>query len=100
MPFKKGESGNPGGRSKDLPFKTALNMEIKAVADDDQRGLRKIARQLLEQAENGEPWAIKEVADRLDGKPSQSHALEHDVSDRFSEFLGRLDGNSGKLVRD
>ena len=75
MPFKKGQSGNPGGRSKELPFKTALNMQLKAVGDDDQRGLRKIAQNLIDQAETGEPWAIKEIADRLDGKPAQAHEV-------------------------
>ena len=47
-------------------------MELKAVEADDQRGLRKIARNLIESAEKGDLPAIKEIADRLDGKPAQA----------------------------
>jgi hypothetical protein len=45
-------------------------MEIKA-AGDDHRCLRRIARKLLELAEGGDLGAIKELADRIDGKPTQ-----------------------------
>lgn len=42
-------------------------MEISAAGDNHKR-LRRIARKLLEAAEGGDLSAIKEVADRLDGK--------------------------------
>ena len=67
MPFEKGQSGNPGGRPKDKPFADALRMELK-VAGDDHRKLRKIARALIAKAEDGDLAAIREIADRLDGK--------------------------------
>ena len=34
--------------------------------------LDKLAEVLLEQAEAGEQWALKELGDRLEGKPAQS----------------------------
>ena len=38
-----------------------------------QRGaLAKIAKVLVDKAELGEPWAITEVANRIDGKPGTS----------------------------
>jgi len=74
MPFRKGVSGNPGGRPKTKPFYVALDMEIKAAGEDHKK-LRTIARKLLEKAESGDLAAIKEIADRLDGKSSQSHEL-------------------------
>jgi hypothetical protein len=52
----------------------------KAIAQDDGRRLRASVEQLLNLASNGEPWAIKELADRLDGRPKQTNALE--TSDR------------------
>ncbi len=67
MPFSKGSSGNPGGRPKDRPFAEALRMEIKA-SGNDHRALRQIARALLAKAAEGDLQAIREVADRLDGK--------------------------------
>ena len=69
MPFKKGQSGNPKGRTPSAKFVNMLNVALK---DGDGKRLRRIADQLVRQAESGEPWAIKEVADRLDGKPQQT----------------------------
>lgn len=60
------------GRRKEKVFYTALQIELKAVEPDDQRGLRKIARNLIEQAEAGDIQAIKEIRDTLDGKPAQA----------------------------
>ena len=48
----------------------------KAIAQDDGRRLRSSIEQLLNLASNGEPWAIKELADRLDGRPKQINVLE------------------------
>jgi hypothetical protein len=69
MAFSKGKSGNPGGRRKEKQFLDALSMEIAAT---DGRSLRAIASKLLEMAVSGDMQAIKEVADRLDGKPAQT----------------------------
>ena len=59
------------GKKLEKPFVEALRMEIKEGGSDHKR-LRRIARQLLETAEAGDLAAIKEVADRLDGKPAQT----------------------------
>ena len=55
------------------PFGTALRMEL-AAAGDNHRELRLIARNLINLARAGEPGAlqaIREIADRMDGKPKQ-----------------------------
>ena len=52
----------------------------KAIAHDDGRRLRASIEQLLNMASNGEPWAIKELADRLDGRPKQANYLENECS--------------------
>jgi hypothetical protein len=70
MPWKKGTSGNPNGNpGKDKLFRTALLMELKRKGEDMPE-LRQIARTLISLAVGGEMWAIKEIADRLDGKAS------------------------------
>lgn len=74
MAFEPGQSGNPGGRPKTKPFREALEMEAKLAEAGEacfaQKGsLRWNARQLLEQ---GDVQSIKELADRLDGKPVQA----------------------------
>jgi hypothetical protein len=60
---------NSGSWSK-KPFRDALNMQIIA-AGEDQKALRRIADALLSKAYDGDMQAIKEVADRLDGKVPQ-----------------------------
>ncbi len=47
-------------------------MELKA-AGKDHKALRSIAKQLIAKANEGDMQAIKELADRLDGKPAQAH---------------------------
>lgn len=68
MPFKPGVSGNPAGGAKPKRFYAALD---RAIAADDGKRLRAAAERLLDEAVNGEAWAIKELADRLDGKVAQ-----------------------------
>lgn len=71
MAYKPGESGNPGGRPKAKPFADALRMEI-AAAGADGKALRIVAAKLLEKAAEGDMQAIKELADRVDGKVAQA----------------------------
>lgn len=66
-----------GSENKDKPFRDALRLEIAAAQnEDDFRSLRKIARALLASASEGKVDAIKEIADRMDGKVAQTVAGE------------------------
>ena len=67
MPFKKGQSGNPKGRTTEREFRRALALELKDK--NNPRDLRMIARKLIELAASGDMRAIREVADRLEGRP-------------------------------
>ena len=58
------------GPKREKPFREALMMEI-AAAGPDHKALRQIARAVLAAAYDGKMDAIKEVADRLDGKVPQ-----------------------------
>ena len=93
MPFKKGQSGNPGGRPKEKPFADALRMEI-ADAGEDHKALRRVARKLIENAESGDIRAIRELADRLDGKPMQAVDANVDLStDPLTELIKYVNEN-------
>lgn len=71
MASKGGQEGNNNaGRGK--LWNDALR---KAIVQDDALRLRKAAEQLLDKAAEGEAWAIRELADRLDGKAFQSVEL-------------------------
>lgn len=75
-------AGRPlGAQNKDKPFRDAIRVEAAALANGEklehpEGSLRWNAQQLLIR---GDVPAIKEVADRLDGKPAQS--LEHSGHD-------------------
>lgn len=77
MAWKPGVSGNASGRPKDKPFRDALRMELAAVGDDG-KALRDIAKALIASATAGDLQAIREVADRLDGKPAQESTITVD----------------------
>lgn len=62
---------NPRGQQRDKPFRDALRKKI-AEASEDPRKLDRIADKLFALAEAGDVAAIKEVADRLDGKVPQA----------------------------
>lgn len=67
--------GRPAGsENKDKPFRDALRMEIRA-AENSPRALRQIANKLIDMAASGDMQAIKEIGDRLDGKPAQESTL-------------------------
>jgi hypothetical protein len=66
------------GQQRDKLYREALRMEL-AAAGEDLKKLREIARVHIEKAAGGDMQAIKELADRLDGRPAQ--ILEHDSPD-------------------
>ena len=51
--------------------------KLRLVLTQEPHRLRGIAEQLVKKAEEGEPWAIKELIDRVDGKAHQAVALEN-----------------------
>jgi hypothetical protein len=51
---------------------TLLEALHGAIAADRGARLKRAAETLLDRAADGEHWAIKELADRLDGRPNQA----------------------------
>jgi hypothetical protein len=78
MAFQKGRSGNPGGRPKEKPWADALRLAVYREGPDGQRRLARIAEQCAKAAEEGKMDAIKEIGDRLDGKPAQESTVTFD----------------------
>lgn len=84
MPFKPGQSGNPGGRRKPI-FSEALIRHLHLAPEQKGKGkkdtkLDAITKKLIELAQQGEIAAIKEVADRIEGKSDASLNLQHSGS--------------------
>jgi hypothetical protein len=64
--------GAPIGNQNGKKGKLFFNQLRMALVQEDGRKLRNIAQKLVDAAEQGEPWAIKEVIDRVDGKAVQA----------------------------
>lgn len=66
--------GRPAGSpNKDKPYRDALRRAIARAQDNGSpRALDKIAEAHLDQAASGDMQAIRELADRLDGKVPQA----------------------------
>lgn len=73
MPFVKGQSGNVNGGASQREWRNAIRMALSAKGDW-RLNLRKVADVLIDSAMEGDLQAIKEIGDRLDGKPTQSIA--------------------------
>ena len=83
--FKPGQSGNPKGRPKGVLYPSEeLRRQLRQPYPKDEEGrsyLQRLIAALLERAIGGDVGAIREVFDRLEGKPAQSVALDVGVTD-------------------
>lgn len=69
-----------GRPPKEKSFANMLNIAIKeAIEGSDKTKLRAVADALVEKAMAGDVQAIKEVADRLDGKVPQAVVGDDDL---------------------
>ena len=81
-PFKKGESGNPGGRPKVIGELRAL---ARAHAPDAIKELARLA--IKAKSEAARVAAIRELLDRGYGKVQQMVENEDDLSNKTAEEL-------------
>lgn len=73
-----------GGRPpKEKSFANMLNIAIKEAHDEGRDKLRAVADALVAKAVSGDIPAIKEIADRIDGKVPQA-VVGDDESDPIS----------------
>lgn len=68
-------AGAPAGNRNASKSKLWEDAIRRAVLADDGKRLRQIAERLLDKAVEGDVAAIKEVGDRLDGRPKQATEL-------------------------
>ena len=65
------QPGNQNAKKGKL-FYDALRL---ALVQEDRKSLRKITDKLVKAAEEGDAWAVKEIMDRMDGKPVNTTEL-------------------------
>ncbi len=86
-----------GGRPpKEKSFANMLNIAIKEAHDDKRDKLRAVADKLVELAIAGDMQAIKEIGDRLDGKPAQAieGSLTHEAGDSIAALMDAVNGRT------
>jgi hypothetical protein len=70
-------AGAPEGNRNSAKGRLFYEQLRKVLVQDDALKLRNIAQVLADKAEEGEPWAVKEIMDRMDGKAIQSNTIEN-----------------------
>jgi hypothetical protein len=100
--WKKGQSGNPGGRSEERLVTDALRKQAMRVkkygrgkSAKEMRRLDRMADKAMTAAEQGKPWAVQYVSNRLEGMPTQrneNHNTGHSADALFLEMLRRRNG--------
>jgi hypothetical protein len=70
-PFPKGVSGNPGGKPRRIPLSDVIREELEKKNNGKAVNNVAIARKLIQMALAGNLDAIREIADRVEGKPRQ-----------------------------
>ncbi len=70
----------PLGSTNDKSWRAALARAVNRRTDGkgSPKKLDMIADKCADEAMNGESWAVREVGDRLDGKPAQAIAIRGD----------------------
>ena len=75
--FKSGESGNPEGLKKTTFIRDCF---VRLNAQSDGNMVRQVCEKVVQLAKEGEPWAVQELFNRLDGKPPQAITGDGDAS--------------------
>ena len=70
-------AGAPIGNKNASKGKLFFGELRKVLVQEDAKRLRAIAEKLVKSAEAGEAWAVKEIMDRMDGKPLQATSIEN-----------------------
>ena len=69
-------------------FRSAIKRALSRYSNDSWRaGLDKVADEYVRAAANGDSWAIRDMADRLDGKPAQSLDIDIDAQVGMREII-------------
>lgn len=85
-----------GRPPKEKSFANMLNIAIKQAHDEGRDKLRAVADALVEKAIGGDVQAIKEIADRIDGKVTdklEQHTT-HEVGNSIADLMAAIDGRT------
>lgn len=91
IPFKPGQSGNPGGRPKYASLSKACRDELDKINPaNGLTGAEEVALALVKEAKRGNIWAIRELRQITEGQLTAR--LFTRVTEHLTETSGSLDG--------
>ena len=91
--FRPGQSGNPAGRPKSITLSEAYRkMLSQADESDPERRTRAevLAEQMYAKAKTGDVQALREIADRVEGKPRQTLALSVERREQLEQAIAGI----------
>lgn len=68
LPIETNKVGAPEGNDNARKGKLFYDQLRRVLVQNDSLKLRQVSEKLVDAAIEGEPWAVKEVIDRMDGK--------------------------------
>jgi hypothetical protein len=92
-PFKKGQSGNPNGRTKSITLSEAYRKQLAKIDETDPQKrtfAEVLAEQTIIKAKGGDVAALKELADRTEGKAKQTITLTTDRREQLDRAIDRM----------
>lgn len=102
VPWKPGQSGNPGGRPRRKPISDAYTAILEAQDAKGVTGAQMIALAMFQQALKGNVQAVREITDRVEGALRQSvdvvfgsmtdEELEEWIAEHLTNAGGGADG--------
>ena len=110
-PFPKGVSDNPGGRPRGaLSLPAEIRRQLGEVDSNDELGrthLQIVVAKAIERAKGGDTQAnaaLKELADRLHGRPRQNITVDSDrlgqLERKLQNFISESRAEGDELTRD
>lgn len=92
-PFKPGQSGNPKGRPKSITLSEAYRKMLAQVDETDPEKRTRaevLAEQMYVKAKTGDVQALREIADRVEGKAKQTVTLTLDKREQIERAIDKL----------
>jgi hypothetical protein len=88
--FKPGQSGNPKGRPKSITLSEAYRKMLATVDESDPLKRTRaeiLAEQMYIKASSGDVSALREIADRVEGKARQTIALTVEKREQLEQAI-------------
>jgi hypothetical protein len=94
-------SDAPRGPKADKIWANALRLAVMRETEDENgvksNYLTRIAQNMVKKATEGDVMAMKEIGDRLDGKPHQSANVDVGASDSLADLLSAIAQNGKRI---